>query len=158
VRRAELVFAAGLVVAGLVFLQEALRLPTGWTPSGPGPGFFPFWLATGFTLTGLVVLARTWKASHDPTKSFAPPGAWKRVLVVFLPMVGVVAFLHTLGIYLGGGLYLAAYARFVGRHRWPLVLAVSIGVPLVLFFVFERWFVMPLPKGTVLEWWLYGRR
>jgi len=31
-------------------------------------------------------------------------------------------------------------------------------VPLVLFFVFERWFVMPLPKGTVLEWWLYGRR
>ncbi len=151
-------FAAGLVVAGLVFLREALRLPTGWTPSGPGPGFFPFWLATGFTLTGLVVLGRTWINNQDPAKRFAPLDAWKRVLVVFLPMVAVVAFLPTLGIYLGGGLYLAAYARFVGRHRWPLVLALSIGVPLALFFVFERWFLMPLPKGTALEWWLYGRR
>ncbi len=146
-----------LVAAGVGFVQEALRLPTGWTPSGPGPGFFPLWLAAGFTLTGLVVLGRAWGASRDTETPFLPAGAWKRLLVVFLPMVAVVAFLDTLGIYLGGGLYLAAYARFVGRHRGLLVLLVSIGVPLALFLLFERWFRMPLPKGTLLEWWLYGR-
>jgi hypothetical protein len=28
-------------------------------------------------------------------------------------------------------------------------LAVALGVPLVFFFVFERWFVVPLPKGPL---------
>ncbi len=149
--------ALGLVGAGVVLMREALRLPTGWTPSGPGPGFFPFWLATGFTLTALVVLVRTWKASRPQDEPFIPPGAWKRLVVVYLPMVAVVALVNYLGIYLGGALYLAGYMRLVGRHGWPLVLAVSIGVPLGLFLIFERWFLMPLPKGILLEWILYER-
>ncbi len=156
-RKAALAFAGLLVLAGIVFMREASGLPTGWTASGPGPGFFPFWLATGFTLAGLAVLVRTWSSNHGQGEPFLPGGAWKRILVVFLPMVGVVAFLHYLGIYLGGLLYLLGYTRLVGRHPWPLVLAVSVGVPLVLFFVFERWFLMPMPKGLLLEWLLYGR-
>lgn len=156
-RRTALAFAAGLVVAGVVFMREALQLPTGWTPSGPGPGFFPFWLATGFTVSGLAVFVRTWNDHRARGEPFLPPGALKRLLVVYLPMVGVVAFLQYLGIYLGGLLYLGGYTRLVGRHPWPVVLAVSVGVPLALFLIFERWFLMPLPKGMFLERLLYGR-
>ncbi len=156
-RRAALVFTAGLLVAGLVFMREALHLPAGWTPSGPGAGFFPFWLAAGFTVSALAVLIRTWNSPQGQAEPFLPPGAAQRILVVFLPMVAVVALLRYLGIYLGGALYLVGYTRLVGRHPWPLVLAVGLGVPLVLFLIFERWFLMPMPKGVVLEWILYGR-
>lgn len=156
-RKAGLVFAAALVVVGVVFLREATRLPTGWTPSGPGPGFFPFWLAAGFTVSALAVLVREWGVNHSKEEPFLPEGAAKRIVVVFLPMVAIVAFLHYFGIYLGGLLYLLGYTRLVGRHPWPLVLVVSVGVPLVLFMVFERWFLMPMPKGILLEWLLYGR-
>ncbi len=156
-RRAGIAFAAALVVAGVVLLREAAQLPTGWTPSGPGPGFFPFWLGAGFTLSAAVVLARAWNSNHDRDQPFLTGSAGQRILVVFLPMVAVVALLRYLGIYLGGALYLVCYTRFVGRHPWLLSLAVGVGVPAVLFFVFERWFLMPMPKGTILEWFLYGR-
>lgn len=36
-----------------------------------------------------------------------------------------------------------------GRYGWRLTLPVSVGVPLVFFLVFERWFLVPLPKGPI---------
>jgi hypothetical protein len=72
-------------------------------------------------------------------------------------MAAVVALMHVLGIYLGGALYLAGYMGLVGRHRPLTIVLVSLLVPLTLFFIFERWFLLPLPKGAVLESILYGR-
>jgi hypothetical protein len=36
-----------------------------------------------------------------------------------------------------------------GQHRLPVKLAVPVVVPLVVFVVFERWFLVPLPKGPL---------
>ena len=36
-----------------------------------------------------------------------------------------------------------------GKHAVPLTLGVAAGVPLVFFLVFERWFLVPLPKGPL---------
>jgi hypothetical protein len=33
-----------------------------------------------------------------------------------------------------------------------MVLPIAIGVPLVTFIIFERWFLVPLPKGPIEEW------
>jgi hypothetical protein len=41
--------------------------------------------------------------------------------------------------------------KWLGRYGWGLVLAVSIGVPVVFFFMFEKWFLVPLPKGPIEE-------
>ncbi|MDR7481895.1 MAG: tripartite tricarboxylate transporter TctB family protein [Armatimonadota bacterium] len=155
--RAELVVALGLVAGALLLVREALRLPIAWTAAGPGPGFFPFWLAVGVTASAVAVLVKTWRAGRRGAAPFIPAGAWKPLLIVFLPMVAVVALIHYLGIYLGGAVYLAGYMRLVGRHRWAQVAAVSVALPLVLFLIFERWFLMPMPKGVALEWLLYGR-
>ena len=32
------------------------------------------------------------------------------------------------------------------------VLLVALGMPIVTYFIFERWFLVPLPKGPVEEW------
>ena len=36
-----------------------------------------------------------------------------------------------------------------GKHPWALTAAVAVGVPLFFFVVFERWFLVPLPKGPI---------
>jgi hypothetical protein len=41
----------------------------------------------------------------------------------------------------------------VGRENLIKALGVSVLVPLALFFTFEKWFLVPLPKGP-LELWL----
>jgi hypothetical protein len=48
-------------------------------------------------------------------------------------------------------LLIGLFMRWLGRYSWPLVLAISIGIPVVTFIVFERWFLVPLPKGPIEE-------
>src|SRR3989304_4902144 len=142
-RRAETLMALALVVGAGVLLREALRLSVRWTSAGPGAGFFPFWLTLGVVACAVLVWLQSLRAPATPEGAapFIPAGAWKSLLAVFLPMVAI----------------LAGYMWLVGRHRWQLIVAVSVLVPLTLFFIFERWFLLPLPMGVILEYFLYGR-
>lgn len=159
--RAEFVMALGLLLGAIILVREAVRLPIGWTTAGPGAGFFPFWLAAGVMLFALLIVARTLRAgragSSRRVKPFIAATARRPLLIAFLPMVAVVAVIEYLGLYLGGGLYLAGYMRWVGRDRWPRIVLVSVLVPLGLFLIFERWFLLPMPKGVFLEYLLYER-
>ena len=58
-----------------------------------------------------------------------------------------------LGLYVAAALYIAFYMRWVGHHRWLTVAVLSVGIPLAVFVVFEKWFLVPMPKGP-LETWL----
>jgi hypothetical protein len=42
--------------------------------------------------------------------------------------------------------------RWLGKYNWLKVAAVAIGMPLVVFFVFEKWFLVSLPKGPIEQW------
>jgi putative tricarboxylic transport membrane protein len=56
------------------------------------------------------------------------------------------------GLYVASACYLAFYMRWVGRHSWPAVIAIGLAFPLVSFLIFERWFLVPMPKGPVEAW------
>lgn len=158
-RKAETVAALLLVIGGGAMVRQALYLPVTWTSIGPGAGFFPFWLSVGVLVTAAVLVVQSLRpqpASRGDA-AFIPAYAWKPLVVVFAPMVAVIAALDLLGIYFGGAIYLASYMWLVGRFRLLPILLVSVLVPLALFFIFERWFLLPLPKGVILETLLYGR-
>jgi hypothetical protein len=44
---------------------------------------------------------------------------------------------------------LAGFMRWIGRYGWLLTLAISIGLPVLTYFTFEMWFLVPLPKGPL---------
>jgi putative tricarboxylic transport membrane protein len=58
-----------------------------------------------------------------------------------------------IGLYVAAGLYLGVYMRWIGRYSWAAILVLSVAFPVVTFFVFETWFLVPMPKGP-LEVWL----
>ena len=66
-----------------------------------------------------------------------------------MPTAIYVALIPWLGIYVSSILLIAVFMRWLGRYDWRIVAAVSLGVPLVIFFMFERWFLVPLPKGPI---------
>jgi putative tricarboxylic transport membrane protein len=68
---------------------------------------------------------------------------------VFFPAVLMVILTHVVGLYVSGALYLAAYMRWIGRHRWATPVLVAIVIPLTTFLIFEIWFLVPLPKGPL---------
>jgi hypothetical protein len=151
-RTAEIIVALVLLLLAGVLGWESLRLGTGWASSGPGPGFVPFWLSVAVAVAGFGVLVQQARRVDQSAPPWFPSRSslvfWLKILV---PMAGVVVLLRSLGIYLVTGLYLALFSAWIGRHRWFVVLGVSLLIPLVMYLSFERFFKLPLPKS-----FLYG--
>jgi putative tricarboxylic transport membrane protein len=89
------------------------------------------------------------KRSAEP---FASRQQLGRVLTVAWPAAAMVLLTHFVGLYVAAALYLAFYMRSVGRHSWTTTLALALSIPVVTFLVFEKWFLVPLPKGPLEAW------
>jgi putative tricarboxylic transport membrane protein len=149
-RAADLVTALALFVGGGVVIADALRLGIGWGLEGPRSGFFPFWLAVLMVATaGLILLQAFWRATTGP---FVTAAQLRPVLTVLAPATAMVVVMEGLGLYVASALYLGFYMRWVGRHAWPTIVALGLGVPIVTFVIFERWFLVPMPKGPLEAW------
>ena len=46
-------------------------------------------------------------------------------------------------------LLIAVFMQWLGRYRWELVIAIAVGVPAIFYVMFEKWFLVPLPKGPI---------
>jgi hypothetical protein len=149
-RAADLTTAGLLIAGGLLVLWDAWRLGIGWSTDGPSSGFFPFWLAVAMIAACAGIVVQAWRRRDD--RPFIPRGAIAPVLKVLLPALGFVHVTQFLGIYVAAAIYMALYMRWIGRYEWPLVLAVSLAFPIVTFWVFEVWFLVPMPKGPLEAW------
>jgi putative tricarboxylic transport membrane protein len=66
-----------------------------------------------------------------------------------VPITLYVGAIAVVGLYLASIALIAWFMLRHGRYRILPTAAVSVGVPLLAFLVFERWFLVPLPKGPV---------
>ncbi len=66
-----------------------------------------------------------------------------------LPLVGLVAAVPVLGIYLAATAYLLVAIGVVGRAGWTIALSAAFVTPTLLFLLFEFAFRTPLPKGPL---------
>lgn len=149
-RTADVVTAVVLAVfAGLVVF-DSLRLGIGWGTDGPRSGFFPFWLGVGLLVAcasnSVRALRKNVRAPFVTREQLGP------VLKVLVPAVGLVALTHVVGLYVASALYIGVYMRWIGRHSWTATILVAVAIPVATFFVFERWFLVPLPKGPLEAW------
>lgn len=137
-----------MAIAGLV-IADSIRVGTGWGDDGPRSGYFPFFIGLFLlTASGFVVLSTLlkWSKSHAV---FATREELVPVFQMLVPMVIYVVAMVYLGIYLPSAILIGFFMRHHGSFAWPSSLGVSIGVPLTFFLVFEKWFLVPLPKGPI---------
>ncbi len=149
-RKADIVVASGLMAVGLLVLGDAVRLGFGWGMSGPESGFFPFYMGLGIVISTFFILLRAIKIyrKEGPGKRLVPEGGLSQILWVLLPAIGVVLLTELLGLHLATVLYLAFYMGVVGKIHWGKVILLSILVPLVVFILFDKIFLIPLPEGV----------
>ena len=149
-RAADLTTAAVLFLLGAVVLFDAVRLGIGWGTDGPKSGFFPFWLAALMMAACVAIAAHA--ARREASRPFVTREQLSPVLKVLWPAVAMVAATEVVGMYVASAAYIGFYMRWIGHHRWFPVAALAIGIPLVTFLVFERWFLVPMPKGPLEAW------
>lgn len=137
-----------LALAGVVII-ESRRLGAGWTDDGPGAGYFPHLVGWVLAAGSLGMLLEVWRRPARLDAPFVAPQAWQQVAAVLWPACLYVAAVQWLGLYLASGLYIAWFMHRLGRYRWRTGVLVGAAVMGTFYAMFERWFNVPLHKGTL---------
>lgn len=149
-RTADLTTALVLMAGGVLVIWDSLRLGIGWGTDGPQSGFFPFWLAV-LLIVSCVAIA--WQARRKASRvPFVTRAQLKPVLTTLLPSAGFVVLTQFIGLYVATAIFLGFYMRWIGRYAWVPVVLLSVLFPVLTFLVFERWFLVPMPKGPLEAW------
>jgi hypothetical protein len=141
-RAAEIAVAAAFFVLGAIVVFDSVRLGARWIADGPQPGYFPFYLGLIICASSAITIVLALLMPAQNNRTFVERGQLKLVLSVLIPSAVYVALVGWLGIYVSAVLFIALFMR------WK-VAAVSLGNSIVFFLIFERWFLVPLPKGPV---------
>lgn len=149
-RTMEMVVALLFIGLSSVFVFDSWRTGFGWIEGqGPGPGFFPFYISLIMGAASLANLIRA-ASGLEPRcdQGFVSLTALGRVALVLVPTGAYVALIGTIGIYVSSAIFIAGFMLALREH--PVrALAIGLGIPAALFLMFEKWFLVPLPKGPL---------
>jgi putative tricarboxylic transport membrane protein len=148
-RTMDIVVALLLMGVAAIVITDSVRLGFRWREvEGPASGYFPFYIGLIIAISSLVNLIRAIR-SGDGTKTFVTQQAFRRVLAVLIPLAFYVLVVGMIGIYIASAIYIALFMWYFGRYPLPKGIGIGVAVSLVLFMMFEIWFLVPLPKGPV---------
>ncbi len=127
---------------------KSLRLRY-YTSMGPGPGFFPLWLAILFALLAVVIFCQaTFGASHPlPKDFFATRAGYFRIGAILLSLLGTVALLNPLGFRLTTLGFYVFLLTVLGRHRLIVAVLIALVGSFGVYHVFANMLMIPLPVG-----------
>jgi len=149
-RTMEITVALLTALLGLITIYGSVKVGIGWGAEGPKSGFFPFYIGVIIVACSVVNLLLAWMVDRVPL--FAEWGQLRQVFFVVLPTTIYVGAIPYTGIYLASALLIALFMKWLGRYSWLLTAAISIGVPVAFYLMFEKWFLVPLPKGPIEDW------
>jgi putative tricarboxylic transport membrane protein len=145
---------AGVVIffIGVVMMFDSWRLGAGWEADGPASGYFPFRIGAILCLAAANVVFRCLFGKERDHRVFVTWDRLRLVLAVLVPTAIYVGAVQFVGIYVASALFIGAFMRVMDKRRWANVVLVSVGVAGTLFWMFEKQFMVPLPKGPLEAW------
>jgi hypothetical protein len=166
----EIVVALLLLGGSTIVIFDSIRLGFGWQEGvGPASGYFPFWVSVILGVSSLAILATAIFniIRRSDSEAFVALRPFGRVLAVLLPSFVYVALIGGvslgpvsvpgIGIYAASAIFIFGFMLVIGREGILKSVVVSVAVPFALFLMFEKWFLVPLPKGPLeehLELWV----
>ncbi|MGJ4891090.1 tripartite tricarboxylate transporter TctB family protein [Bradyrhizobium sp. HKCCYLRH3099] len=146
----ELGVTLAIALFGVVVIIGSVKAGINWGAEGPRAGFFPFYVGLFIVVSSAMNVRNTLR--EDDGGLFAEWTQLRQVMSVVVPTAIYVGALPFTGLYLASMIFIAWFMRWLGKYGWLTVAAVAIGMPVVTYLIFERWFMVPLPKGPVEEW------
>jgi putative tricarboxylic transport membrane protein len=149
-RTMEVVVALAFLGVSALVVADSTRLGFGWLEgSGPASGYFPFYVALIMAGASLVTLAQALRDKGARDEAFVARPAFRRVLAVFLPLAAFVLLIGVVGLYVAAAGFIMFFMMSLGRYNALPSAGIGAGVALTLFLLFEKWFLVPLPKGPL---------
>jgi len=149
IRTMDVIVAVLFMATAALVMWDSHRIGSGWSPTGPEAGYFPFYVALIMFIASAITLVKSLFTKAPELGTFVERTQLKSVLRVFIPSAIYVCAIPFIGIYVASAIYIGFFMVYLGKYKAWIVLPVSIGVPLFLFVMFEIWFLVPLPKGPL---------
>ena len=146
-KRWERIAAISLFLIGVGGATGAWQIGFG-TFQAPGPGFFPFWLASLLALLSLVFFVRNLGADAVPLALWAQ-GSWARPLKAACVMFVYVLLIGRLGFISSSALLFVAWLRIVEHSSWKTVALLVVGGTAGLY-LFTSLLSISLPRGILI--------
>lgn len=151
-RNAEIGMATFTTLFGLTVMIGASEYGIGWSPSGPEPGTFPFYIGLLVTLASLgnVLIALLGAAARSTAAvAFVTREQMRRVAGFALPMTAFVIASLVLGLYVGTALYMFGTLVFQNGYHWAKAAIIALGLPIFVYVLIERIFQVGMLKGPL---------
>ncbi|MFG1361557.1 tripartite tricarboxylate transporter TctB family protein [Xanthobacter pseudotagetidis] len=148
-RTMDVVVALAFMGLAALVMSDSWRIGARWASDGPQAGYFPFYVGAMMFIASAGTLAGALFTKHPDLGNFVDRSQLKSVLQVLVPTAIYVALIFVLGIYVSSAVFIAFFMWWLGKYPVAKILPVAIGVPLMLFMMFEVWFLVPLPKGPL---------
>ena len=139
-----------IALFGVIVIAGSMKAGVNWGAEGPRAGFFPFYIGIFIVASSAINLWNGLREDND--ELFAEWGQLRQVMSVVVPTAIYVGSMPFIGLYVASMVFIAWFMRWLGNYRWLTTLAIAVGMPVVTYLVFERWFLVPLPKGPFEEW------
>ena len=137
------------MLVSVLVIKDSLRVGIDWADDGPKAGYFPFYIGLILMASCIATLVSTllhWNKNHA---QFAETEQLGTVLAMLMPTAVYIVAMIWLGIYLPSALLIGYFMRRYGKFGWVPTTSISLAVPITFFILFERWFLVPLPKGPI---------
>src|SRR3954468_15143910 len=124
-RISQVLMALAIFAFATAVMVQGWRVGASWVDGQAGAGFFPFWLGAILALCAVIVLVQSLRGAAA-AKFFHDRTGLTSVLKVTATAVGLLVLTYFVGFRLASIAYLFVYLRFIGKHRWPAVIAMSL--------------------------------
>lgn len=148
-RTMDLVVALAFMGVAALVMSDSWRIGARWASDGPQAGYFPFYVGLIMFLASTVTLVQSLVTRHPDLGNFVDRSQLISVMQVLVPTTVYVGLIFVLGIYFASAVFIAFFMWWLGKYSITRIIPVAVGVPFVLFMMFEVWFLVPLPKGPV---------
>lgn len=146
----EIATAIAIIACASLVMISNYELGAGWDSNGPQTGYFPFYVGTILFISGAATLiGELIKGKAANAESFVDSQPFVRVLQIVIPTVIYVVAVVYIGIYVSTAVYVSTFMVWLGRYRVIVAVLFGVAIALALFFTFEVWFLVPLPKGPL---------
>lgn len=126
----------------IVVMYYANQFPSGGERVGPAA--FPILICIGIIVFAAVDIVTGGETELEMSEyDFTPPAILFGLLVAYLLLMPILGFLVSTILYMPTMLY---YSKIRSK---PLIVAFTLGVPILLFYIFARIFLIRLPEGII---------
>jgi putative tricarboxylic transport membrane protein len=147
-RQGRLIATGAMLVFCLFAVWQSLLLSL-TDRLGPGPGFFPFWLAMIGAVLAVALLITTFREAAHPADSetrILPHGeGGKRWLAIVVLLAAVTLAMEFVGFRLAMLVFNAVLVIALGERRWWVIAVFAILGSVGVYYVFTTWLDVLLP-------------